>query len=91
MSKAKELLGSCASFEWRGLVTASLVQVTGSSVTIVRKETDWSDITQGKPLVDRRNGAMADLLPKPKAMMERFLSGLSSGADEAPKPKGPRL
>lgn len=82
MSLTGQLLEKCASFEWRGPYH-SLVQVEGDFSKVLKSKSDWSAVVGDKPLIDKRNGNMADLFPKNRDILSRVIGGLQ--ADAKPK------
>ncbi|MDU4254454.1 hypothetical protein [Pseudomonas sp.] len=81
-------LDHCASFEWRGPFL-SLSRVNNDTLQVLRPETDWSDVVGDKPVIDNRNPNLADLYPKPRAMLDRMMNSLEGqAAATAPKVRG---
>jgi len=77
-----DLLSSCASFEWRGPRSASLIEVNGSQLHVRRASTDWSAIVGNRPVIDQRTNNLADLFPSAAAMMRSFMDSVQSRSNQ---------
>lgn len=88
MNLAGELIDSCASFEWRGPYHA-LTRVEGDKVEVLRASSDWSDVVGEKQITDMRSNNLADLFPRPRAVLARVMSELEQAAPK--KVNGPGL
>ncbi len=93
MNLAKQVVENSQSFDWRGPYH-SLTRVASNSVEVIRSHTDWSSVVGKKEVHDMRNNNLADLFPKPRAILERVLGGLSDSGNSGSVPKkviGPSL
>lgn len=85
------LIDQCYSFELRGPYCA-LTRVDGDNIQVVRRTTNWSDIVGDRPVIDNRNGNLADLFPRPRAVLDRVINSIADSAAETPKvSNGPRF
>lgn len=84
MSHNSHLIDQCTSFEWRGPYH-SLTRVDGDNVDVIRSRADWSDVVGGKPVSDNRNNNLADLFPRPRAILARVIDNLQRDNDPEPK------
>lgn len=80
-----------ASFEWRGPLL-SLSRVQDGTMTVIKPQTDWSDVVGDKPLIDNRNRQMADLFPSARGMLARGQAMLDGQQEQtAPEVKIRRM
>lgn len=92
MNLAKQVIEGSSSFDWRGPYH-SLTRVENDSVEVVRSHTDWEGVVGAKAVNDMRNNSLADLFPRPRAVLARVMGSLGdTGDDPAPKKvNGPGL
>lgn len=90
MNLAKQVIEGSSSFDWRGPYH-SLTRVDNDSVEVIRSHTDWESVVGAKSVNDMRNNSLADLFPRPRAVLARVMGGLGDN-DQAPKKvNGPGL
>jgi len=89
VSLACTLIENSASFEWRGPYH-SLTRVDGDKIEVLRSKADWGSVVGDKPVTDLRSNNLADLFPRPRAVLSRVMAGLES--ENVPKKvSGPKL
>lgn len=76
-----ELIASFESFQRCGPSLAGAMRLSGSDrpVEVINESTDWSYITQGRPVEDCRVSALPDLVTGPRAVL-RAMADLRDGA-----------
>ena len=89
--KASLILAQCSSFEKRGPAQASLTEVQGHRTFIHRQDTDWSDVVGDKPVTDNRCSDLADLYPRPRAVLSQILGEIESSPQQNPGLKFPSM
>lgn len=93
-SVVNDTLAECVTFELRGPM-ASLTQVEGHSVAVIRQATDWADVVGDRPITDNRNQNLQDLIPRQRDLMGAILAGImgreSEGQDIKVANKPPRM
>lgn len=92
MNLAKQVVEDSSSFDWRGPYH-SLTRVENDGVEVIRSRTEWANVTGTKPVNDMRNNNLADLFPRPIAVLARVMGGMNdTGSGSAPKKaNGPGL
>ncbi|MBA1280220.1 hypothetical protein [Stutzerimonas stutzeri] len=92
MTDSSRIIDQCHSFEWRGPL-CSLTRVDGESIQIIRSQAEWADVVGDKPIADQRNGNLADLFPRPRAILANAMKALSEkeAVPTAKTSNGPRF
>lgn len=91
MTQVDEILDRCVSFDRRGPFT-SLTGLTDNTVVVLRDKTEWSTVTNGKPLEDKRNSNLADLFPSPRSVLKQMFDNMErSSAAGSPTPRYPGM